>query len=226
MQDGAGAVSGRDESGAGLQAASEAGAMRPRGRRAGTNWRRFGLVAGPAFAVSCLVLGLTAEGALASSFAVAGTNFKISATKLEAEGLVQYGTVDAGADGAEHPVSVNAFKSAKIYSLCQSMVIPSPFGDMTMRLTAGSDTDPVTATNMVTDLDLLEGDVTFVKPNIGVDASRATKGPITGEKGAFALEADQAIIQNPKIQAWATTAGTFKLKNLRMTASFGKKACF
>jgi hypothetical protein len=194
--------------------------------RAGTRWRRFAMVAVPAFGVSGVILGLTAQGALAASFAVAGTNFRISADRLEGTGMVQYGTVDVGGNGAKHAVAVNGFKSVNIYSLCQSMVVPSPFGDMTIKLTAGSKTDPVKVTNMVTDLDLLEGDVTFVGPNIGVDASQSTKGPVKGEKNAFALEADSVEIDNPHIQAWATTAGTFMLKGLRMTAGFGKDQCF
>ena len=194
--------------------------------RAGTRWRRFATVAVPAFGVSALVLGLTAQGALAASFAVAGTNFRISADRLEGTGMVQYGTVDVGGDGKKHPVAVNGFKNVDIYNLCQSMVVPSPFGDMTIRLTAGSGDTPVKVTNMVTDLDLLEGDVTFRGPNIGVDASKSTKGPVQGDKAAFALEADSVSIQDPHIQAWATTAGTFVLKDLRMTAKFGKDQCF
>jgi hypothetical protein len=196
------------------------------GTRAGTRWRRFALAAVPAFGVSGLVLGLTAEGALAASFAVAGTNFRISADRLEGTGMVQYGTVDAGADGAKHPVAVNGFRKVDIYDLCQSMVVPSPFGDMTILLRAGSPEEPVRVTNMVTDLDLLEGDVTFRGPNIGIDASRSTKGPVTGPKNAFALEADSVSIDDPRIRAWATTAGTFVLKDLRLTAGFGKEQCF
>ena len=79
---------------------------------------------------------------------------------------------------------------------------------------------------MVTDLDLLVGDVTFRGPNIGVDASQSTKGPVKGERAAFALEADSVSIDDPHIQAWATTAGTFVLQDLRMTAGFGKEQCF
>ena len=194
--------------------------------RAGTRWRRFAMVAVPAFGVSGVILGLTAQGALAASFAVAGTNFRISADRLEGTGMVQYGTVDVSGDGKKHAVAVNGFKNVDIYNLCQSMVVPSPFGDMTIRLTAGSADTPVKVTNMVTDLDLLQGDVTFRSPNIGVDASRSTKGPVQGERNAFALEADSVSIKDVKIQAWATTAGTFVLKNLRMTAGFGKEQCF
>lgn len=202
---------------------AQQGTARP---RAGTRWKRFAMVAVPAFGVSGAILGLTAQGALAASFAVAGTNFRIHADRLEGTGMVQYGAVDVGGDGKRHPVAVNGFRNVDIYNLCQSMVVPSPFGDMTIRLTAGSADDPVKVTNMVTDLDLLAGDVTFRGPNIGIDASRSTKGPVKGEKNAFALEADSVSIQDAKIQAWATTAGTFQLKNLRMTAGFGKDQCF
>ena len=194
--------------------------------KAGTRWKRFAMVAVPAFGVSGVILGLTAQGALAASFAVAGTNFRISADRLVGTGMVQYGTVDVGGNGAKHPVAVNGFKSVDIYKLCQSMVVPSPFGDMTIKLTAGSKDNPVDVTNMVTDLDLLTGDVTFIGPNIGIDGSKVSKGPIKGETGQFALEADKVEINNVNIQAWSTTAGTFVLKGLKMTAGFGKDECF
>ena len=106
------------------------------------------------------------------------------------------------------------------------MVVPSPFGDMTIRLTAGSDTDPVKVSNMVTDLDLLQGDVTFNDPKIGVDASTATEGPVNGGKGAFALQASSITINDARIQAWSTTAGTFVLNGLKLNAAFGRKECF
>lgn len=196
------------------------------GSKAGTQWRRFGLVAVPAFLISGAMLFATSQGALAASFAVAGTSFKIHADRLEGTGFTQYGTVDSGVNGAKHPVAVNAFKSADLYSLCQSMVISTPVKKMTIRLTAGSATEPVKVTNMVTDLDLLKGDVTFNGPSIGIDSSTSTKGPVQGPKGSFGLEADSVTIQNPDIQAWATTAGTFVLKGLKMTAAFGKDECF
>ena len=195
-------------------------------RKSATQWRRFGLIAVPAFIISGAMLAATGTGAVAASFAVAGTNFKLHANKLEGTGFTQYGTVDKSVDGTSHAVAVNAFKDAKLYKLCQSMVIPTPVKDLTIKLTAGSDTDPVTATNLVTDLDLLQGDVTFNGPSIGIDSSTSAKGPIQGPKGAFGLEADSVLINDVDIQAWATTAGTFKLKGLKMTAAFGKDECF
>jgi hypothetical protein len=196
------------------------------GPGAGTRWRRFGLIAVPAFLASGAILAATAQGSVAASFAVAGTNFKLHADRIEATGMSQYGTVDTDAGGKNHPVAVNAFKNADLYSLCQSMVIPTPFKDMTIKLKAGSATQPVKATNLVTNLDLLEGDVTFRGAQIGVDASQATKGPSQGKAGSFGLQADSLSINDANIQAWSTTAGTFVLKGLKMTAAFGKDECF
>jgi hypothetical protein len=191
------------------------------GRRSGTQWRRFGLVAIPAFLVSGAMLFATAQGALA------GTSFKLHADRLEGTSMSQFGTVDTGS-GSNHPVAVNTFKEAKLYNLCQSMVIPTPIKDMTIKLTAGSATEPVTATNLVTDLDLLQGDVTFNGPKIGIDAGKTTEGvdAAKGKAGSFALQADSVSIKDADIQAWATTAGTFVLKGLKLTAAFGKDECF
>ena len=44
----------------------------PRGK---VNWRRFAIVAVPAVAVAGILVGLTAEGALASSISVSGQEF-------------------------------------------------------------------------------------------------------------------------------------------------------
>ncbi|MFI7587612.1 DUF6230 family protein [Spongisporangium articulatum] len=195
-------------------------------RKTATHWKRFGLIAVPAFVVSGAMLAATGTGAVAASFAIAGTNFKIHANKLHGEGMTQYGTVDKTVDGKSQAVAVNAFKKVELYSLCQSMVIPTPVKDITIKLTAGSDTDPVEATNMVTDLDLLQGDVVFNNPRIGIDASTSDRGPVSGDKGAFSLDATSVDINDVDIQAWATTAGTFKLKGLKMTAAFGKDECF
>src|SRR3954463_6393290 len=56
-----------------------------------TRWRRFAAVMAPAaVAAGAIVFGM-ANGAIAASFAVSGTSFKVSATELDGTGFVQYG---------------------------------------------------------------------------------------------------------------------------------------
>ena len=74
------------------------------GRRGRVRWRRFALIAVPSLVATGAVLGLTANGALASSFSISGQQFQVSATQLTGTGFQQFGTVDQEANG--HPVAV------------------------------------------------------------------------------------------------------------------------
>ncbi len=68
------------------------------------------------------------------------------------------------------PVAVSAFTDATINGLCQSVVVPTPIGDVTLKLTAGNGGKTVTAKNLYIDLDQLDADATFNNINIGVAA--------------------------------------------------------
>jgi hypothetical protein len=60
----------------------------PQGR---VKWRRFALVAVPAVIVAGALIGLTAEGAIASSISVSGEQYLITASKLTGTGFEQFG---------------------------------------------------------------------------------------------------------------------------------------
>ncbi len=192
----------------------------------GVSWRRYAMVFTPGLVLAAVALGLVGEGALAASFAVSGTAFKLSAGTLDGTGFVSYGGIDSGANGQHHPVSVSGFKTAELTSLCQSVVSPSPLGPVSMKLTAGSGANPVKATDMVADFDNLQGDLTFTQYASGVDASQVSGGPSTGPAGGFGQQASTIHIDGLKQHAWATTAGTFVLKGLNIDVSFGTHECF
>ena len=61
--------------------------------RGKVRWRRLALVAVPAFAIAGTMVGLTAEGALASSISVSGQQFTITADQLQGTGFAQFGGV-------------------------------------------------------------------------------------------------------------------------------------
>ncbi|MFD0902170.1 DUF6230 family protein [Actinomadura sediminis] len=178
-------------------------------------WKRFAAVAAPAVIGAGAMVFMTAQGSVASSFAVSGGSFKVSADRLVGSGFVQYGGVDTDGKGGEHPVQVSAIKNAKITNMCQSVKV----GPFTLRLTAGTDGTPVEATNLVLDVAQLEADATFSGIEIGRDASTLDKGPSgsTGAAGMFGQQADRIELRNVRQTAWATTAGTFKLSDLHMT---------
>ncbi|MFF2807666.1 DUF6230 family protein [Streptomyces sp. NPDC058000] len=200
--------------------------------RGGTRWKRFAVVMVPSVAATAAIGVALSQGALAASFSVSGQQFKVSTDRLDAEGFIQYGSVDAQKDGKNVPVAVSAFTNAKIHNLCQSVVVPVPvFGDVSMKLQAGGGNTPVEAKNLYIDLDQLNADATFNNINIGVAAGSSSKGPgiKKGDKadpGSFAQEADSATLTHVKQRAWATTAGTFKLSGLKMSVTKGKSECY
>ncbi|HEY5834045.1 DUF6230 family protein [Streptomyces sp.] len=197
--------------------------------RGGTRWRRFAVVMVPSVAATAAIGVALAQGALAASFSVSGQQFKVTAKTLHGEGFVQYGNIDVPSGRGPVPVAVSAFTDATITGLCQSVVVPTPIGDVTLRLTAGNGSKKVEAHNLYIDLDQLDADATFTNINIGV-ASGATRygPPVEGSivnnpktAGNFAQEAEVADLTDVKQTAWATNAGTFKLAGLSLRLNKG-----
>jgi len=198
-----------------------------------TRWRRFAAVLVPAtVAAGAIVFGM-ANGAIAASFAVSGSPFKISADKLEGTGFVQYAGVasEKGArynngvpdftDSKNHAVAVSGIASAKLTNLCQSVHVPGlPFS---LVIHAGGGGNPATATDLLIDVTSLKGDASFNNIQIGIDASDLSKGPANakGLQGGFAQQADSVTITHLQQVAWSTTAGQFNLTGLDLGISTG-----
>jgi len=177
-------------------------------------WRRFAIAAVPAIAVAGTLVGLTAEGAIASSISVSGEAFTISAKQLSGTGFEQFGGIVTQSNGTPHPVMVSAIKNANLTNLCQSVTI----GPITLRLTAGDAGTPVNAQNLIVDADSQTGSTaTFSNITIGQDAGTLTEVPgTTGPAGSFGEQADSVTIDNLKQDTWLTTAGTFTLPDLSL----------
>ena len=193
-----------------------------------TRWLRFvGVLGVGAVGAGALMFGMS-QGALAASFTVSGSSFKVSADNLSGDGMVQFGSVDTGAQEA-HAVAVNGFKSASLDNFCQSVYIPNvPFvGDATMRISAPGK-GGMSADNLVVNLTDLNGDLTLDHPQIGVDASKLNKGPdgVVGAPGGFGLQADHATIAKLQQTAWSTTAQTIRFNGMSLTVRPGKSECY
>jgi hypothetical protein len=187
-------------------------------------WRRYALLFVPALAIAVIMMMLSAQGSLAASFAISGAPFKLSADSLDGTGFVSYTTVDTGADGKHHAVTPGGFTTAELHNLCQSVLSPSPFGPVTMRLTAGA-TTPVKATNMVADFDQLSGDITFGTYAGGVNAA-SLNGASKGGNGEWGQSAKTIHIDHLKQHTYATTAATFILTGLKIDVAFGNHECY
>ncbi|MET9321573.1 DUF6230 family protein [Streptomyces sp. NPDC003038] len=204
--------------------------------RGGTRWKRFALVMVPSVAATAAIGVGLAQGALAASFSVSGQDFKVSAEKLDGDNLIQYGSLAKGLDlktgkEVEHPVTISGFSRAEITNMCQSLVTPTPIGPITLKLRTGHEGTPAVATNIYLDVAELDADAEFRDLDIGVavgDGSHTTKPqPGTVANGAlFSQRAKKAILTDVRQKAWATTAGTFKLPDLKLRLLSGDQPCY
>jgi Family of unknown function (DUF6230) len=200
-----------------------------------TNWRRFAIAAVIPGAVAGALVAGVASGALAASFSVSGTQFKLSADQLVGQGFTQYSGVlgtEAGKTDphANIPAAMSGIKSAKIYNLCQTVKV----GTFVLRIEAGKDKNkPVEASDLVIGMSELSGDATFTNIDIGQDAATLTKdgrsGPAHAEAGtkAFGQQADAVTIDGLKQVAYSTSASTFKLSGMSLKLQLtGGQECF
>ncbi|NML53440.1 cholesterol esterase [Streptomyces sp. R302] len=220
--------------------------------RGGTRWKRFAVVMVPSLAATAAIGVGLAQGALAASFAISGQEFKVKTDRLVGTEFVQYGSVASGKtlEGDPHAaaVAVSGFDTAYITNMCQSVVTPKvPFlGDITLRLTAGDSdkaksgdkSEQVYAKDLYLDVSDLKADAEFERIDIGVAAGSLPKhkdgqgiqpgvDPRTVNENGFAQRADVATLTNVEQKAWATTAATFKLPDLKLSLHRGTdKECF
>lgn len=193
-----------------------------------TRWRRFATVMVPTTVAIGAIAVAMADGALAASFAVSGGTFKVGADKLVGEGFVQFGSVDKDAKGNPHPVAVAGIEKATITGMCQSVLVPLPWGgSVSVILRAANKGRDAKATGLVFDMTSMRGDADFRNLNIGQDAS--TVGSQTapkGTQGGFGQQASDVTLTDVKQVAWGATAGTFSLPDLDLQLSTKSEECF
>lgn len=184
-------------------------------------WRTFAIFLLPAAAIAGLLIGLTAQGAIAASISVSGQEFLVTADRLTGTGYEQFpGQVTSdGADGSQHsePVIVSAIHSATLTNLCQSV----SFLGITLRLTAGGNGDPVSASDLIVDAGSMSSNhAVFHNISMGQDAGTLSTDPgVTGATGAYGEQARDVTVDGLRQDTWLTTAGTFTLPDL--SVSFG-----
>jgi hypothetical protein len=177
-------------------------------------WKRFAVILLPAVAIAGTLIGLTAEGAIAANISVSGQQFLVTSTQLNGKGFEQFGGSVTSNTAGTQPVIVSGIDSATLANLCQSVTV----GPVTLRLTAGSGSTPVSASNLIVDASSLSGSTAVFKNiTIGQDASTLTEDPGTaGAAGGFGEQADSVTIDNLVQHTWLTTAGTFTLPGLSL----------
>ncbi|MGW5261109.1 DUF6230 family protein [Microbispora sp. NPDC004025] len=202
-------------------------AQQGRVRQGRVRWKRFALVFVPALAVASVLVGATAEGAIGASFVVSGDTFKVSADTLQGQGFVQYGSTVENKKGQKIPVAVSGIRKATLTNMCQTVLVKSPVGAVTIRITAGTGKDPVTAENMIVDASQIEGNAVFTKLEAGRDASALDQLPgAAGAAGMFGQQASGITIKDFRQVSWSVNAATFKLPGLKLAVEPGKHECF
>jgi hypothetical protein len=197
-----------------------------------THWKRFAIGAVPTVAATAAVAVSMAQGALAASFSISGSDFKVSAGSLSGSGFANYATVDVAKNGKHIPVSVSALKDAKITDMCQSVPVDIPvLGTYTMSLKAGGEGTAVKAKDLYIDMtDLQAKKGTFNNVDIGVATGSITKGQVNPkdhvDPDGYAQQADSIEIIDAHQKVWATSAGTFELAGLHMNIAAGRHDCF
>lgn len=196
-------------------------------RRGRVRFRRAAVMAVPAGLIGATLMVLSAQGVLASQFAISGMPFTVTADKLDGTGFEQFGGLDtmskdspnAGDTGGQVLIITSAIKKAELYNLCQSVDL----GGINLRITAGTGSTPVTARHLTTDSTLIQGDASFKNIEIGNDASELNKAGVKGPIGVFSQQSDKVTIMNLRQTNYATTAALFKLPGLHL--SFSDQAC-
>ena len=183
------------------------------------------LAAVPVAVASVLVMGGVANGAVPVSFAISGSQFKISASELNGTGFSQYAGVANDTAGKPHAVAIANIDSASLADLCQSVVTQTPLGKVSMIITAGGGGAPATATGLQIGMTDLKGNTTFDNVRIGVDAS-TVKTAAKGAAGDFAQDSDSLKITGLQQTAWSTQAAVFTLTGMHVALNSDGKECF
>lgn len=195
-----------------------------------TRWRRFTILFAPALAAIALMVYGVMSGVVAVSFAMSGLPFKLSAANMSGDGFVQYAFVDpvTNADSQIPAASrssnnvadtVTVLQTATISDLHQTVCGTLPTGGaLLVTIDAGRNGHPATATNLVVNAPLMTADdATFSNIKIGQDAGTALGG---SANGGFSQAATHVSINGLNQLAVGTSAGTFVLTGLNLTATF------
>lgn len=189
--------------------------------------KRFAIVFVPAALVAAALAVATAQGAIGASMVISGDSFKISAKTFKASGFAQYGRTLTARSGTKTPVATALVRTGLLYDMCQSVVMNSPVGVITLRLSAGGGDKPVVAKNLVADATRITGDSYFAGFEGGIDAGTLTTVPgMAGARGSYSQRARTALIRDFKQVTWGTAAATFKLPGLRVAVERGRRECF
>jgi hypothetical protein len=179
----------------------------------------------PVVLASTFLLGGVAQGAVPVSFAVSGSQFQISASKLEGTGFSQYAGVTQDTAGGSHNVAIANIASAQLYDLCQSVISDTPLGKVGVLITAGGGGSPGHRERPADRHDRPQGRfVVLQHPHRRRRLDREHGGEGLG--GRLRQDADGVTINNLQQISWSTQASVFTLTGMSLKLTDGSSGCF
>jgi hypothetical protein len=201
----------------------DGGRMRVEGR---VRWRRFTLIFVPGAAVIVLLVEAILHGAIGAAFVVSDDKIKVSAAEVRQGPFTSYGGYVVNHAGEHIPVLVNNVLYVTIVDFCQSVVMSTPVGPVTARVTGGHDR-PVSIKNLTTYEVMLAGDVTYNNLEAGRDAATLDNVPRgSGPPGTFGQQGTSGVIKNFREISWAVTADVFTIPDAKLTVRRNGAECF
>ncbi|MEO3809048.1 DUF6230 family protein [Sphaerisporangium sp. B11E5] len=207
----------------GNRARVDGGRMRVEGR---VRWTRFALVFVPGALVMALLVDGILRGAIGAAFIVADGRIKASAAEVRQGPFASYGGFVVNHAGEHIPVLVNKISHITAIDFCQSVIMHTPIGPVTLRATGGHDR-PVTARNLTTYEAMLAGDVTYFDLEVNRDAATLDAVPgFTGPPGDFGQQGSSGVVRNFREVNWAVTADMFSIPDAKVTVRRNGPECF
>ncbi|WP_405143977.1 DUF6230 family protein [Sphaerisporangium sp. NBC_01403] len=198
--------------------------MREQGR---VRWKRFALIFIPAAAVASVLVGAVARGAVGASFVVAGEKIKVTADLIRAWDVAEFPGVVETKGGKQIPVYLTMNRHLEAFNLCQSYLVDTPMGTVTIKVTGGTGKDPVTADNQVIYARRLAGDNYSTNVQIGRDASTASTLPgITGQPGVAGQVSSTVVVKNSRQIILGTSAERLGFPESLLRVLPGIQECF
>ncbi|NUP61160.1 MAG: cholesterol esterase [Nonomuraea sp.] len=190
-------------------------------------WKRFLLMVVPVAATTSALIGATAQGVIGATFVVSGASFKLYTGELRGQGFTLAPNVVRDKKGRVIPVIATGIRRGVTTDLCQSVLMESPFGTVTLRITGGRGGNEVTMENMVLDVAEWQSGATFRGLELGRDASTLTEVPGgRGPAGGFGGQGRSLTLRDVRLTGWAVTAATFNLPDFSIDVVRGDHECF
>lgn len=162
-----------------------------------------------------------AQGGLSANLALSNTIFSMQVGNLDAQGMSLFVDNEQMKDG-QIGVTRLRLDDATISDMCMSMPVNVPgLGQRKFQMVANGPS--TTASNLVIGAKNLDGSLTMIKPQIGVDAQQLSD---KAEPGASAIVAQGLVANGQKIKAASVSADKLTAAGAKITIEDGDKgAC-